>query len=145
MRFIIATPNPYTLKMFSKVFRNTHGTHGDMWMTMMVDACDPDIRRKLPEGTVWVTPNPQPFRNAQETVVTSPCISDTHVFGAFQHALRSLDHMQDTRVVDWVVVTPFGSTSDLTVHDMHAAYTQQHRPRLSTFVTISGNGDGMHQ
>ena len=137
MRFIIATPNPYTLKLFSKVFRNTQGAHGDMWVTMMVDACDPQIRRKFPEGTVWVTPNPRPFLNPREIAVTSPCISDTHVFDAFQHALRSLNYMQDTRVMDWVVITPFGSPSDSTVHDMHAAYTQLHKPRLPMFVDIA--------
>lgn len=137
MRFVIATPNPYVLKMFSKVFRNTACRPGDMWMTLMVDACDPAKRTQLPDGTVWVTPHSQPVRNTHERVVSSPCPQDTQVFRAFQHALHSLDQLKHTKEVDWVVVTPFGSTCDITVHDMHAAYAQ-HR-RLHVFRNITSD------
>jgi hypothetical protein len=139
MRFVIATPNPYVLKMFSKVFRNTQERDGDMWMTLMIDACHAPTREKLPHGTVWITPHAHPTRNTHETVVASHCPQDSQVFTTFKNALHSLDQINHGREVDWVVVTPFGSTSETAVHDMHAAYAQYHQTRLQAFRNITSD------
>jgi hypothetical protein len=135
MRFLVTTPNKQFLNTLSSVFRHT--TCNNTWAIGDLDLYDDAVRRKLPNGTIWVKPSTDEQGSVLdiggELIISVPIQNRT--FESFNTALHVLESVKAYRAVDWVAITPFGPPDPFTAWQMRNAYVDF----IQTNQRVTGN------